>query len=743
MSNVHPYVGRSNTRVDGPLKVSGLAKYAAEFGAEDLAYAAAVPSAIAKGRITALDVSAALSSPGVIDVLSHDNKLDFPDDDEPFKNDMVAVPGSPFRPFRDGQVHYSGQPIALVVADSHENARYAATLVKATYEAETPVVDVAKVADYYDPPEKRDGIPPPPEPRGDAAGAFDKARIKLAQDYRVVAEHHNPMELQATTVIWEGDGRLLVHNKTQGVVNPKNYICSVFGLDEEKVRFFSPYVGGAFGMALRPHYDVFLAVMASLKLERSVRLVLTRGQMFTMGWRPDCLQTLSLGAEASGKLTSIRHHAIQATSHYEDYQEPITNWSGMLYDCDNVSLSYELGKIDTSTPSDMRAPGATTGVFALECAMDELAYQAGVDPIELRLLNYADHDKNDDKPFSSKELRAAYEQGAERFGWAKRSPEPRSMREGHELIGYGMATGVWEAMTMPHKARATLTADGKLEVACATADIGTGTYTILSQIGADALGLDIADVTARVGDTTLPMAPVEGGSWGAASAGSAVRNACETLKEDLLRHARGLDNSPLANASLDLVTFSNGRIALSGDPSKAVTFADALKGAGLDKLDGEGGFEPDEDFTKKYAGYTHAACFVEVRVDEELGVVRLARVVSAIAAGKILNPLTARSQILGGVVMGCGMALHEETKWDQSLGRVMNANLAEYHLPAHADIPDIDVIFVDEEDGSNPLGVKGLGEIGIVGTAAAVANAIFHATGKRVRDLPITIDKLL
>lgn len=743
MSNIHPYVGRAKSRVDGPLKVSGLARYAAEYGAPDLAYAAVVPSAIAKGRITALDVSAARAAPGVIEVLSHENKLAFPDDDEPFKNDMVAVPGSPFRPFRDDQIHYSGQAIALVVADTHENARYAATLVKASYAAETPNVDVAASASHYQPPEPRDGIPPTPEPRGDAAGAFAGAPIKVSADYRVVAEHHNPMELQATTVVWEGDGRLLVHNKTQGVVNPKNYICSVFGLDEEKVRFVSPFVGGAFGMALRPHYDVFLAVMASLKLERSIRLVLTRGQMFTMGWRPDCLQTVAFGAEAGGRLTSIQHHAIQATSQYEDYQEPIVNWSGFLYDCDNVALKYELGKVDTPTPSDMRAPGATTGVFALECAMDELAYAAKVDPVELRLMNYSDRDKNDDKPFSSKELREAYRLGAERFGWSKRTPEPRSMQEGRELIGYGMATGCWEAMTMPHKARATLAADGTLEVACATADIGTGTYTILAQIGADALGLNIADVTSKVGDTALPMAPVEGGSWAAASAGSAVKVTCETLKAELLKHARGLDNSPLANAALDHVVFANGRIALASDPSKAVSFVDILKGAGLDSLNADGGFAPDEDFAKKYAGYTHAACFVEVRVDEELGVVRLARVVSAVAAGKILNPLTARSQILGGVVMGCGMALHEETLWDKTLGRVMNANLGEYHVPAHADIPAIDVIFVDEEDGSNPLGVKGLGEIGIVGTAAAVTNAIFHATGKRVRELPITIDKLL
>ncbi|GLK69693.1 xanthine dehydrogenase family protein molybdopterin-binding subunit [Hansschlegelia plantiphila] len=744
MSNVHPYVGRSQPRVDGALKVTGQAKYAAEFTADDLAYAAAVPSAIAKGRIAKLDLTAAKAAPGVIEILSHENRPETPKDDKPYLNDMVAVPGSPFRPFRDDRIAFSGQPIALVVADTHEHARDAAALVIAEYETETPVVDVAAVRnEAYDPPEKRNGIPPPPEPRGDAAATFAGSQIRLEQDYRVSPEHHNPMELQATTVIWEGDGALTVHNKTQGVMNPKNYVCAVFGLDPEKVQFFSPFVGGSFGMALRPHYDVFLAVMASLKLERSVRVVLTRQQMYTMGWRPDVLQTVALSANGEGKLTSIQHHAIQATSQFEDYQEPTVNWSGLIYDCANVSLKYELAKVDTSTPSDMRAPGATLGVYALECAMDELAYATGVDPVELRLRNYAEKDANDDKPFSSKELRAAYEQGAERFGWSKRSPEPRSMKEGRELVGYGMATGCWEAMMQAHSARVTLSADGRLEVACATADIGTGTYTILAQIGADAMGMDIEDVVARVGDSTLPMAPVEGGSWAAASAGSAVQVACKALKEELLKHARGIDASPLANAGLDLVTFENGRITLDSDPKMSVSYVDAVRASGRGEVEAEGDFAPDEKFTEAYAAYTHSAVFAEVRVDEELGVVRVQRIVSAIAAGKILNLATARSQILGGVVMGVGMALHEATEWDKSLGRIMNANLGEYHIPSHADIRDIDVIFVKEDDEANPLGVKGLGEIGVVGAAAAVANAVFHATGKRIRELPITIDKLL
>ncbi|MDR4308552.1 xanthine dehydrogenase family protein molybdopterin-binding subunit [Chelatococcus sambhunathii] len=743
MSNVHPYVGRAQPRVDGPLKVSGLARYSAEFAADDLVYAAAVPSTIAKGRIVRIDASAAQSAPGVVEILTHENRPNMPAEDEPYKADMVAVPGGPFRPLRDDRIWFSGQPAALVIADTHENARHAATLVKVEYEALTPEVDVSNARDRaYDPPEKRNGIPPPPPPRGDAEATFKGSVIRLEEEYRVSAEHHNPMELQATTVEWD-DGRLVIHNKTQGVNNPKNYVCSVFGLDPEAVQVSTPFVGGAFGMALRPHYDLTLAVMAALKLKRSVRLVLTRGQMYTMGWRPDTLQTVALSAGEDGRLTSVRHEVIQATSQFEDYQEPTVNWSGLVYDCPNVTLGHKLAKVDTSTPSDMRAPGATLGMFALETAMDELSYKLKLDPLELRLKNYAEADQNDGKPFSSKELKAAYETGAERFRWSKRSPEPRSMKEGRELVGYGMATGCWEAMMQPHGASAALTADGRLEVACGTADIGTGTYTILTQIGADAFSMPIEEVTALVGDTRLPMAPVEGGSWAAASAGNAVRLACAALKEELVKRARGLDDSPLANASVDHVVFRDGRIALASDENVAVSYAKLLGAAEGGRIEAMAKFAPDKEFAEKFSSYTHSAVFAEVRVDEELGVVRVERIVSAIAAGKILNLATARSQILGGVVMGIGMALHEETKWDKRLGRIVNANLGEYHVPAHADVKNIDVIFVDEEDDANPLGVKGLGEIGIVGAAAAIGNAVFHATGRRVRHLPITIDKLL
>jgi len=485
-------------------------------------------------------------------------------------------------------------------------------------------------------------------------------------------------------------------------------------------------------------------VMAALELKRSVRVVLTRDQMFTFGFRPDGLQTVALGANEDATLQSIRHDLIQNTSFFEDYQEATVNWSAMLYHCENVTTTYKLAKTNTYTPADMRAPGAPTGLFAMESAMDELSYKLGIDPLVLRLKNYSQVDEATGKAYTSKELRAAYQLGAERFGWAKRDPRPRSMKEGHELIGWGMATGAWESNMQKTSARATLTADGLLEVATATADIGTGTYTILTQIGADALGLPMDKVTARIGDSSLPKSPVEGGSWTAASAGSAVTAACHKVREALFKAARGIDDSPLANAAVNQVTFRGERIALISDPGRFVTVADALKAAGVEKLEAEETAGPSLTTTQRYSSYTHSAVFVEVRVDEELGQVRVTRVVDAIAAGKIINPKTARSQILGGVVFGISMALHEESMQDHNLGRFMNHNLAEYHIPVNADIQNIDVLFVDEHDDlTSPIGVKGLGEIGVVGTAAAIANAVFHATGKRIRELPITIDKVL
>jgi xanthine dehydrogenase YagR molybdenum-binding subunit len=430
------------------------------------------------------------------------------------------------------------------------------------------------------------------------------------------------------------------------------------------------------------------------------------------------------------------------TSQFEDFQRHFVTWSSQLYRCANSELGQGLVKLDLNTPCDMRAPGGAEGLYAIECAMDELAYAAKIDPLELRLINYSDKDQIEDKPFSSKELRECYRQGAERFGWSKRSPQPRSMRDGNELVGWGMVTGIWEAMQAPASAKAVLTANGSVEIASATADIGPGTYTWMTQLAAEMLGVPLDSVTAKLGDSALPDAPVEGGSFTVSSVGSAIHAACRAVQKDLLALAQRIKGSPLAGAKLDDVVFAEGKIRHKADAGREVAVADAMRIGNADRIEKEVSATPNED--GKHSHYTHSSVFAEVKVDEELGVVRVTRVVSAVAAGRILNPKTASSQILGAVVGGIGMALHEETAMDHRFGRFMTHNLADYHVPANADVHAVDVIFVEEKDDEiNPLGVKGVGEIGIVGTAAAIANAVYHATGKRVRDLPITLDKLL
>lgn len=741
MPDTHILVGTPQRRVDGRAKVTGAATYAGEFTAPGLLHGYVVSSGIAKGRIASIDTTAALAVPGVLQVLTHQNRPGTAYLERNWQ-DQVGPPGHTFRPLYDETIHYSGQPVALVVAESFDLARHAAGLVKVEYDAEAHETNLERVrGDAYKPPKDRTGINPPPKPRGSAEAALKESYVRIQNEWTIAPEHHNAMEPHATTVIYD-DGALLVHDKTQGVQNTQAFIAGVFGLSSSKVHVVTPYLGGGFGSGLRPQYQVVLAVMASLALQRSVRVVLTRDQTFTYTHRPQTINTLSLGADPDGMLHALTHEAVAGTSQYEDHQEVVVNWSGALYSTPNTTLTYKLAKLDTATPGDMRAPGAPLGLFAMESAMDELAYATGVDPVELRLRNYAEEDQTTNKAYSSKELRAAYQLGAERFGWSGRSPEPRSMRDGRELIGWGMASGMWEAQMMKTSASAKLLPDGRLEVACATSDIGTGTYTILAQIAAETLGLRMEDVTVRLGDSDLPKAPVQGGSWTAASAGTAVQMACMTVREKLFKRARGLPASPLGNADLDHAWFAGGKVALRQDPSQSVSIAEAM--AGADPIEAEETASTSQISKLRYIGYTHSAVFVEVRVDEELGSVRVTRVVDAVAAGKILNPQTARSQVLGGVVFGIGMALEEESMADHGLGRFMNHNLAEYHIPVSADVPQIEVIFVDEHDEIvSPIGVKGLGEIGIVGTAAAVANAIFHATGKRMRHLPITIEKVL
>ena len=734
-------IGKPVSRVDGPAKVTGAAKYAAEFNAPNLAHGFVVNSKIAKGRIKKIDRTAALAVPGVIEVFTHDNRPTVTSSPGKYA-DETAPPGSPFRPLYNDQILFAGQPIALVVAEEFEVARFAATLVEIEYESEEAITDIdTQIGKAYEPPKKR--FPGwDPGPRGNVDKAFTQSPVKVEHTYRTPIEHHNPMECFGTTAVWE-DGRLTIYDKTQGAPNCHRYVCSVFGLAKDKVRLLSPYVGGAFGVGLRPNYQLNLAVLAAIGLKRPVRVALTRQQMFTLGYRPETIQTLSLGAEEDGSLSAIRHDAIASTSRFEDYQEPTAIWTGALYHCRDAAATAKLTQIDLFTPCDMRAPGGASSLYCIESAMDELSYAAGIDPLELRLKNYSEWDQNEDKPFTSNALKDCYYRGAERFGWSKRKPEARSTREGRELVGYGMASGIWEAFRVPTSARAVLAPNGTLEIGCATADIGTGTYTILTQIGAEMLGLPIDKVTVKIGDSDLPVAPVEGGSWTAASAGSAVVEACNGIRRELLKRARKIKKAPLEGADLADITFVEGEMRVRGDPSRAMALTDVLHGFN-DPIKSEVTSKPDLAVFKRYSHYTHSAVFAEVRLDEELGMLRVVRVVSAVAAGRILNPKTARSQIMGAVVGGIGMALHEESVVDHRYGRIINHNFAEYHVPVNADIHDIEVIFVEErEPHLNPLGVKGVGEIGIVGTAAAIANAAYHATGVRVRALPITIDKLL
>lgn len=737
-------LGRAVSRVDGPLKVRGQARYAAEFSAPGLVHGWVVSSAITRGRITKIEASAALGLKGVLHVFTHENRPALPWFDRSYR-DQDAPSGSPLRPLYDDQIHYSGQPVALVVAESLELARYAATLVRIEYEESAHATDLrAQRESAYTPGLEKIGYEPPPKPRGDADKALAGAAVRIEAEYSSPIEHHNPIELHAATAIWNEDGSLTVYDKTQGVLNSQSYLSRALGVPKDKVRVLSHFVGGAFGSGLRPQYQLFLAVLAARELGRPVRVVLTRPQMFTFGYRPQTLQRVALGAEADGRLVALVHEAVGETSRIEEYVETVVNWSGALYSTQSARFGHKIARLDVPTPTDMRAPGAVLGVFAIECAMDELAQALNLDPIELRLRNYAERDQNKDRPFSSKELRACFEQGAEKFGWARRSPAPRSMRDGTELLGWGLATGVWEAMQMPARARAILDLDGRLRVGSATSDIGTGTYTVMTQIAAEMLGLPLEAVTFELGDSSLPMAPLQGGSWTVASVGSAVKAACELVRGRLLTLAQKLPDSPLKGARAEDVTFSDGSLCLTAEPSRAVSFVAAMRHGGVLRIEEEATAIPDVAKQTPFARCTHSAVFVEVGVDEDLGVVRVRRVTSAIAGGRIANPKTARSQILGGIVWGIGMALQEETLFDHALGRPMNANLAEYHVPVSADIRSLDVIFVEEDDPIvNPLGVKGLGEIGVVGVAAAIANAIYHATGRRVRDLPITLDKLL
>jgi xanthine dehydrogenase YagR molybdenum-binding subunit len=739
------YVGAPVPRIDGRAKVTGAAKYAAEFNVPGLLHGSVVTSTITKGRIRHFDTSEALGVAGVIDVFTHENRPAMADNDKAYSDD-AAPAGSPFRPLYADRILFNGQPIALVVAEEPEIARFAASLVRVEYEEEAHVTDVFGQRDQAVTPRAPtnpfEAVFATPPARGNAEAALAAAHARHGAEYYVPIEHHNPMELYATTAIWEEGGKLTVYDKTQGVQNVQRYLCRVFGMRPEDVRVMSAFMGGGFGSGLRPQYQVVLAVLAARALKRSVRVVLTRQQHYELGHRPAMIQRIELGAKADGTLEAITHDAITITSQYEEFHRQETGWSALLYACANAKYAHRLVPLDLATSCDMRAPSAASSVYALECAMDELAVTLNLDPLELRLKCYSDRDQITDRPYGSKALRECYRQGSDAFGWDRRNPAPRSMREGSDLVGWGMATGIWEALQVPITVRVALDASGRAEVACATSDIGTGTYTIMAQVAADMLGLAIDNITVKLGDSTLPQSPVEGGSWIAASVSNGIVTTCTAVRTELLRLAKQMSNSLFAGTEPQEVMLADGKLVSRKNASHAVPIGDIMRHAAVERIVEEKTTEFPNDGAHSHN--THSAIFAEAKVDEEIGAVRVTRIVSAVAGGRILNAKTAHSQIMGSIVWGIGMALHEETLIDHRFGRTMNANIAEYHMPVNADIGDIKVIFVDERDDIvNPLGIKGLGEIGIVGVAAAVANAVYHATGKRVRDLPITLDKVL
>jgi xanthine dehydrogenase YagR molybdenum-binding subunit len=559
--------------------------------------------------------------------------------------------------------------------------------------------------------------------------------------YTTPVEHNNPMGVIGTIARWEGDELILI-DTSQWVHNVRDHVATAFGMSAANVHVLCPFTGGAFGSTLRTWPHVVGVALAARHVGRPVKLVLTREQMYTSnGYRPETRHRVALGAARDGRLAAIIHDGWNTTSRYEEYTEPQVGASTYLYACDNVSTSYRIVPLDVNTPTWMRAPGENTCIYALESAMDELAYAVGLDPLELRLRNYAERDPATGQEWSSKALRECYRVGAERIGWARRTPEPRSMRDGRWLVGLGVATGTYPANRNPAAARVRLYADGTAYVCSGTQDIGGGTYTAMTQVAADTLGLPPERVRFELGDSTMPLAPPEGGSMIAASVGSAVYEACLAARSRLLELARGDARSPLAAATPDDVAAVDGRLVLRSDPSRGESYSDILRRSGLSEIEVQAESRPE---ATGYSSHAFGARFAEVRVDPDTAEVRVTRFVNATCAGRILNPKQARSQLIGGTMMGLGMALLEHTVMDARYGRFVNQNYAEYLVPVHADAPAIEAILVDEEDPHvNLLGVKGIGEAAAVGVAPAIANAVYHATGVRVRDLPITPDKLL
>ncbi|WP_431904645.1 xanthine dehydrogenase family protein molybdopterin-binding subunit [Amycolatopsis thermoflava] len=721
-------VGTPMSRVDGRLKVTGHAAYAAEHPVDGVLHAVIVDSSVGKGRVTSIDDRAARAHPGVVAVISHLNAPRLPYRDAPNSNNL---PGTRLRVFQDDQVRFFGQPVAVVVASTLEAAQHAARLVDVRYDAQPPSTDLNTV--------------PAGEPgsyaRGDADSALSTADVKLDLEYHMSRNHHNPMEPHATIAQWNGD-RLTLWDKTQWVGGTQRDLAAVFGIPDDAVRVLSPFVGGAFGSGLRAWPHVTVAALAARQTGRPVKLVLTRRQLyFGTGFRPRYDYRLRVGATRDGRLTAMIHDIRAETSSYETFQEATLAPGQMLYSTPNVRQEYRTVPLDVNTPIWMRGPGYATASFPLECALDELAYAVGLDPIELRRRNEPERDESTGEPFSTRRLLECYTVGAREFGWRRRNPAPRSTREGDWLIGTGVATAVYHTARGAAQAYARVNADGTALVQSASSDMGPGTYTSMTQVAADALGLGTDTVRFELGDSMMPPTPPHGGSQTMASVGSAVQDACDKVRQQAITMAVNDPRSPLHGAAPGDVIVRDGRLVLRNDPTRGESYRALLTRNNRAQLETVGGYTPDQARRSMSA---YGAVFAEVAVDARLGLVRLRRMLGVYDAGRIISPKLAESQAIGGMVGGIGSALLEHTVTDPRDGRIVNANLADYLVPVNADIPELRAIYLDGEDrATGPLGVKGLGEIVYVGVAPAIANAVFHATGRRVRNLPITAEALL
>jgi xanthine dehydrogenase YagR molybdenum-binding subunit len=738
-------VGDPLDRVDGKLKVTGAAKYAAEYTLPDMTYAVLVSSTIAKGKIQSIETRQAKKSPGVIEVITHQNAIRPPgyaaDNEHPTE---PSTSGRPLRVFYDNKVYFNGQPVAMVIADTFERATYAASLIKLQYDKEKHATDFEAHKDRAVLPAQAKKNPKSSMADYDrgVVDGYKNAAVMLEMEYEHPAEMHNPMELQAIIAHWEAGDRLTLYDKVQGTQPTQQNFAKEWKLPPENVKVIAKFVGGAFGNGLHNWPHETAAILGAKMVSRPVKLMLTREQMFFMvGYRPRTWQKIGIGATRDGKLVGISHTSIGQTSSYEEFTESTLQQTRMMYAAPNVSTRYRILPLDVSTPIWMRGPGEATGAFAVESAIDEIAYALKIDPIKFRIINHTDTDPEKNIPWSTKYLKECFEMGAKAIGWNKRKLESGSLSEGRWKIGYGMAVGTFGANRREAAVRGRLSSDGSLLLHSAVTDIGPGTATAMTQIAADAMGVPPERITFELGNSSFPTAPNQGGSAIVNTIGPAVVAACTGLKEQLINLA-SISLPEFRGASPDQVDFQDGMMKLKGKNSK-ISYQEAFQKSGTPFLETTRSSKPGDE-GKNYSKYSFSVHFAEVRVHEVTGVVKVTKVVTCADAGTIINTKTAGNQMIGGVTGGIGMALQEDAVMDHRYGRYMTKDLADYHVPVQADVPGIEVRFVNKPDYIvNPLGTKGIGEIAIIGVAPAITNAIFNATGKRIRRLPVTLDKLI